>query len=185
VQPNGVVYRAFNYTISQVAQGQACFWDAIQIAGQSAASLPGNWQVRVYIKGVQVLTENFTITQDGSNCPTISGISPTSGAAGATVTITGTNFTGVNALTFSNGVAATIIAVSSTQITAVVPSGAVTGPITIFKPGCNEVRTATFTVTQSTGRIVRVVCGSSSLGGTLTVPVELVSQGNENALSFS
>ncbi|MBI1761408.1 MAG: choice-of-anchor D domain-containing protein [Acidobacteria bacterium] len=269
VHPNGTIYRTFNYTLAQAAQGQACFWDAIQIAGQQAATLPGNWLVRVFIKGTQVLTENFTITQGGGNCPTVSsisptsggvganvmingtnlsglsgvkfannvaasfvpmsdtfiiatvpngavtgpitlskpncadvntptftvtggiacptvtGINPTSGAAGSTVTITGTNFSGTNLVVFANEAVATFTVNSDTQITATVPNSAVTGPITIIKSGCNEVRTATFTVTQPSGRIVRVVCGSASLGGTLTVPVELVAQGNENALGFS
>ncbi|HQR32913.1 MAG TPA: cohesin domain-containing protein, partial [Blastocatellia bacterium] len=75
---------------------------------------------------------------------------------------------------------------SDTQITATVPSGATTGVITVSEPNCNDAQsTSTFTVTQPSGRIVRVVCGSAVLGGTLSVPVELVSQGDENALGFS
>ncbi|MBS1791707.1 MAG: choice-of-anchor D domain-containing protein [Acidobacteria bacterium] len=187
VQPNGTVYRTFDHTVTQVTQGQACFWDAIQIAGQQAASLPGNWQVRVYIKGAQVLTENFTISQGGGACPAITSISPSNGAVGASVTITGTGFTGVSGVKFANNIAATFLIFGDTQIISIVPNGAVTGPITISEPNCNDAQSSTsFTVTPpANNRIVRVVCGSATLGGTLTVPIELVSQGDENALGFS
>src|SRR5205085_6548306 len=128
----------------------------------------------------------FTISQGGGNCPTITNVSPSSGAVGTSVTITGTGFNGVNSVKFANNVSATFTIVSDTQITTTVPNGAMTGALTVSEPSCNDAQSpAPFTVSQPTGRIVRVVCGSGSLGGTLTVPIELVSQGNENALSFS
>jgi hypothetical protein len=79
-------------------------------------------------------------------CPTVNNINPTNGAVGSMVTITGTNFTGVTAVKFSNNVTATFTINSATQITATVPTGAVTGPITISKTGCADVNTGTFTV---------------------------------------
>jgi subtilisin-like proprotein convertase family protein len=79
-------------------------------------------------------------------CPTVNNIAPTNGAVGAQVVITGTNFTGVTGVKFSNNVNATFTVDSATQITATVPAGAVTGPLTISKTGCNDVQTATFTV---------------------------------------
>ena len=83
-------------------------------------------------------------------CPTINNISPTTGASGAQVVITGTNFTGVNGVKFSNNLTASFTVDSATQITATVPAGAVTGPITISKPSCNDVNTGTFTVSAPT-----------------------------------
>ncbi len=79
-------------------------------------------------------------------CPAVTTLGPTTGPIGSTVTIVGSDFTGVNAVTFSTGVAATFTVVSPTQITATVPAGAVTGPITIAKPGCPSVQTGTFTI---------------------------------------
>src|SRR5213075_605767 len=108
-----------------------CFWSSIAIAGQLAASLPGNWQVRVLFNAAQILTENFTIA--ANTCPTVSGISPTSSNVGATVAITGANFTGVTAVKFAGGFPAQFNVVSATQISATVPADAVTGPITISK----------------------------------------------------
>jgi hypothetical protein len=77
----------------------------------------------------------------------VSGINPTSGAVGTTVTITGSNFTGVSAIKFSNNVTANFtVNGSGTQITTTVPSGAVTGQITISKPNCPDTQTPIFTV---------------------------------------
>jgi uncharacterized protein (TIGR03437 family) len=67
IQPNGSVYLStpFNLTIT----GGTCFWAGINIAGQQAANLPGNWQARVYYKGVLLVTDNFTITRAGAIAP--------------------------------------------------------------------------------------------------------------------
>ncbi len=81
-------------------------------------------------------------------CPTVAGINPSNGAVGSTVTITGTNFTGVNSVKFANNASAQFTINSDTQITATVPNGAVTGPITISKQGCNDAQTGAFTVVQ-------------------------------------
>jgi hypothetical protein len=60
VQPNGSIYRQFQGPVFN--NGNVCFWDGIDIAGQPAASLPGIWQVRVFFKGTLIVTENFTIS---------------------------------------------------------------------------------------------------------------------------
>ncbi|MBS1787158.1 MAG: pre-peptidase C-terminal domain-containing protein [Acidobacteria bacterium] len=94
---------------------------------------------------ITVADQTFTITQAVS-CVSVSGINPTSGVVGATVTITGTNFTSVNAVKFSNNVPATFTVVGDTQIATTVPAGATTGSITIGSQLCGEVTTPTFTV---------------------------------------
>ncbi len=132
-----------------------------------------------------VATPVFTVTST-TDCPTISSINPTSGAVGSTVTITGTNLSGATVVRFSNNVAATIITNNGTQIVTTVPAGAVTGALTLSKPGCSDVATPVFTVTAPpTARTVRVVDSSGSPGSTVSVPIELVAQGDENALGFS
>ncbi|MGH9842046.1 MAG: putative Ig domain-containing protein, partial [Blastocatellia bacterium] len=79
-------------------------------------------------------------------CPSFSGFSPINGAVGATFAINGLGFTGVNAVRFSNNIPATFTVDSSARITATVPAGAVTGPLTIVRPGCPDLQTASFTV---------------------------------------
>ncbi len=96
-----------------------------------------------------VQTASFTVLPPTVPCHTVSSLAPTSGMAGSTVTITGTNFTGVSAVRFANNVAATFTVNSDTQITATVPTGAVTGPITLSKPNCPDAASATFTVVPS------------------------------------
>jgi hypothetical protein len=100
-----------------------------------APSLAGNFGIRAQLQSAGTVC-----------CPTVSGLNPTSGMAGAQVTITGANFTGITAVKFAGGVAANFTANSDTQITATVPVGAITGPITISKTGCTDVQTAGFTV---------------------------------------
>jgi hypothetical protein len=88
----------------------------------------------------------MTITYSPLACPTVSGISPTNGAAGTSVTITGDNFAGITAVKFSNNVSAVFTITSATQISTTVPNGAVTGPITLSKTGCADLQTGVFTV---------------------------------------
>jgi hypothetical protein len=87
-----------------------------------------------------------TTCQQGGMCPAVNGIAPNNGAVGATVTITGTNFTNATAVKFTNNVTAQFTVDSDTQITATVPTGAVTGVITISKTGCPDAQTDPFTV---------------------------------------
>jgi uncharacterized protein (TIGR03437 family) len=84
--------------------------------------------------------------QSQAVCPTVSGITPTSGAAGAKVTIRGSAISGITGVKFSNNVAANFTIDSSAQLTVTVPGGASNGPITISKDGCADAQTAGFTV---------------------------------------
>jgi uncharacterized repeat protein (TIGR03803 family) len=77
--------------------------------------------------------------------PSITSFTPTSGPVGTPVVITGTSFTGATAVKFS-GKAASFTVNSNTQVTATVPTGAVTGKISITTPGGTGTSTTTFTV---------------------------------------
>src|SRR6185503_8262224 len=82
-----------------------------------------------------------------ATAPSITNLSPNTGAVGTSVTITGTNFNatqGTSTVTF-NGTAATPTSWSATSISAPVPSGATTGPVvvTVSSQASNG---ATFTV---------------------------------------
>ncbi|HEX9001542.1 MAG TPA: putative Ig domain-containing protein [Blastocatellia bacterium] len=91
---------------------------------------------------------SFTVSPSGSEMG-VSGISPKVGNAGMSVIITGINFTGVNAVRFTNNVNATFAVNSNMQITATVPASAVSGPITISKPGVSDVQTENYIVCPS------------------------------------
>jgi len=60
IRPDGTLYTSSEYTIT--FNGGVCIWAGINIAGTAAASIPGNWQVRVLYNGELLLTENFMIT---------------------------------------------------------------------------------------------------------------------------
>ncbi len=94
---------------------------------------------------ITVADQTFTISQSMS-CLSVTGLTPTSGVSGTSVTITGANFTGVSAVKFTNNVLASFTIVSDTQITATVPVGAVTGPITISNQLCGDATTPVYTV---------------------------------------
>jgi len=79
--------------------------------------------------------------------PSITNFTPTSGPVGTSVTINGNSFTGATAVKFG-GVAATSYQVINDQVVdALVPSGAVTGPISVTTPGGTGTSTSNFTVT--------------------------------------
>jgi uncharacterized repeat protein (TIGR03803 family) len=78
--------------------------------------------------------------------PQITGFSPASGAAGASVVITGESLKGTTAVTFG-GVTSGFTVNSDTQITAVVPTGAATGRIAAQTPGGHVQSATNFTVT--------------------------------------
>lgn len=87
-------------------------------------------------------------TSSGSTAaPTVSALSPGSGAVGSTVTITGTNFSTTTAPTVViNGRAATVLSGNtSTSVRFVVPAGATTGAVTLTSNG-QTVLAGNFTV---------------------------------------
>jgi len=105
-----------------------------------------------------------------SACPLVSNLNPASGAPGTRVTINGANFTGVTGVKFANNVTAEFIVNNDTSITATIPTGAVSGPITISKAGCADVQAATLTVANA----VTNVSATNFLGAELA-PESIVS----------
>jgi uncharacterized repeat protein (TIGR03803 family) len=79
--------------------------------------------------------------------PSITSFSPTSGPVGTSVTITGNSFKGTTKVTFGGVAATSFQVISDTQVDALVPTGAVTGPIAVTTPGGTGTSATNFTVT--------------------------------------
>jgi hypothetical protein len=94
--------------------------------------------------------------------PTVTGMSPSSGPTGTTVTITGTNFQGTTAVSFGSTPAASFTVVSDTELTAVAPAGAGTVDVTVRNPGQSAVTAADrFTYTKSLHCVVPKLKGKT------------------------
>jgi len=70
IQPDGSIFKQLQGPVVN-PNSEVCVNDAIDIAGQPAASLPGNWQVRVFYNGTLIATDNFTISGGGATQPTV------------------------------------------------------------------------------------------------------------------
>lgn len=79
--------------------------------------------------------------------PSITSFSPTSGPVGTSVTITGNSFTKATSVTFGGVAATSYQVISDTQVDALVPTGAVTGPIAVTTAGGTGTSATNFTVT--------------------------------------
>ncbi|MFT3765888.1 MAG: IPT/TIG domain-containing protein [Minicystis sp.] len=80
--------------------------------------------------GSTTTPQSFTIAA----APTLTGLSPSSGKAGAMIKLTGTNLAEATSVVFSTGIPASFTA-TNTQVQATVPAGAVSGAITVDTPG--------------------------------------------------
>jgi hypothetical protein len=136
--------------------------------GSEVVTIPGtpsgNARVRVEAVGNIFfnISRGFTVTGSANAAPTITGFTPNSGAAGASVTIDGTNFISPTAVTF-NGVNATFTVNSTTQIVATVPGGATTGPISVTTAAGTAVSANNFTVLGSGAASIQLSASSYSV----------------------
>ncbi|WP_173221573.1 IPT/TIG domain-containing protein [Paenibacillus alba] len=113
----------------------------------------GSYQVVANVNGAASNSQAFTVTS-ASITPSVSSLSPVSGAAGSSVTITGTNFgstQGASTVKFG-AIAAAVTSWSSTSIQATVPSGLAAGSynvvVTVNGTASNS---QAFSVTSSGG----------------------------------
>ncbi|HWN95064.1 MAG TPA: M6 family metalloprotease domain-containing protein [Methylomirabilota bacterium] len=105
----------------------------------------------IQISGISASASNMTFTFSivgAGNAPAITGFTPGSGGAGASVTISGTNFTGATSVRF-NGVTASFTVNSGVQISATVPAAATTGPISVMTPNGTAVSAGNFVITTA------------------------------------
>jgi hypothetical protein len=107
----------------------------------------------------------FTVTPPPA--PSITGLSPTSGLVGISVTISGTNFgsaQGSSTVTFYNGKAAICSIWSATSLTCAVPSGATTGAVTVTT-STGTSNSVVFTVTAATYPSIDTLSPNAGLVG--------------------
>ncbi len=105
-----------------------------------------------------------------ADAPTITSFSPSSGPVGTLVTIHGTDFVDVTGVTFKN-TAAAFDTVSPTKVTATVPTGAMTGKISVITPDGTATTATDFTVTAaaSAPTITSFSPASGPIGTSVTI----------------
>jgi YD repeat-containing protein len=113
------------------------------------------------------------IERPGASSVGISGFTPASGLAGATVIISGAGFSATpsqNTVTF-NGTGASVSSATPTQIVVTVPSGATTGTIVVTVGAVSGTSTTSFTVLTSSGAptVTGFTPGTVASGTALTV----------------
>jgi hypothetical protein len=133
------------------------------------------------------LPVDVAVTGGASDAPHVATFSPPSGLVGASVSVFGDRFTGTSAVAFG-GTSATFVLLSDTSLMAVVPAGAVTGPIAVTTPFGTGASAGSFTVvpglTMGDVTLTRPVTGtvsaafsvgvSPAAAGAVTVPYHTV-----------
>lgn len=116
--------------------------------------------------GTQPQTELLTDAFDFFDAPDITGISPSSGTSGTTITITGTDLSAATAVKFGATNALSFNVVSDTSITAIAPAGV--GVVDVSVTAHGETTTySSFTYTQLA--ITSVSPGTGDITGGQTV----------------
>ena len=137
----------------------ATSWSATSI-GVTVPSGATTGNVVVTVGGQASNGVSFTVIVPA---PSITSLTPNTGAVGTAVTISGTNFgatQGTSTVTF-NGVTATATSWSATSIGVTVPSGATTGNVVVTAGG-QASNSLTFTVTQISVSVTPVRGGATT-----------------------
>jgi hypothetical protein len=111
--------------------------------------------------------------------PVITSFTPTNGLPGTTIAITGTNLANIAEVRF-NGVLAPFAALTGTNLTAIVPTNALTGPITISTPAGIAVSATSFEIPLLPAPQITSFTPASAVGG---ASVEVHGTGFENVAS--
>ncbi len=97
-------------------------------------------------------------------CPVVESVEPMSAPAGSTITITGADLAWVRTLTFTGGIEAVFTLDGPTRIIAAIPTGAVSGPLTLTcDPYCPSVSTPPVTICQGATQVAMVGDGATEL----------------------
>jgi hypothetical protein len=115
------------------------------------------------VDGVALSATDLVVTQP----PRATTFAPAAAPVGTTVMITGTNLTGATDVTFTGPVTVTPTAVTPTSLRAVVPPGALTGPVSIT----NGIGTASSAVSFKVAPRITSFTPPSAVGGTTVIEV--------------
>ncbi len=141
-------------TITGVSLTQAT---KVTIGGKAASfTVNSDTQVTATVPAGAKTGQKITITTAGGTAtsptaftvvPSITGFSPSSGPAGTSVAISGNSLTGTTKVAFGGVAATSFQVIKDTEVDALVPAGAVTGPIAVTTPGGTATSATNFTVT--------------------------------------
>jgi uncharacterized protein (TIGR03437 family) len=165
----------------ETSPGTYCYAVGMDIAGYSAATMPGTWNAYIYNRGVQIYKEPFTITGSAATCTySLSSTSASAAAAGGSGSFTVTTGSGCT-LTASSDVTWITPAISGSTVNYTVQANTSTSSRT----GHITVGGQTFTVTQAgggtTGVSVYYRFENGTAGATATGSGSIVdSMGNQN-----
>jgi hypothetical protein len=141
-------------------------WSATSITAPVPAGA-STGKVVVTVGGRASNAVSFTVTAAGLS---ITGLNPTAGPVGTSVTITGTNFgasQGTSTVTF-NGTAATVTSWSATSIVTTVPASATTGNVVVTVGG-QASNAVSFTVTTAGLSIAGLNPTAGPVGTSVTI----------------
>jgi YD repeat-containing protein len=132
---------------------------------------------------------NLTQTVTTNPLPALTSLNPNQAPAGGsafTLTVNGTNFVS-GAVVRWNGSDRPTTFVNDKQLTAAIPASSLAAAgianVTVFNPAPDGGLSNALNFTVM--RVVRVVDANGTTGSQVNVAVELMAQGNENALGFS
>jgi N,N-dimethylformamidase beta subunit-like protein/IPT/TIG domain-containing protein len=149
--PSTGVTNYLNSSIYQAPSGAWVFASGTMSWSWALDDVPGPYAHFRVDPRIQQTTANilnaFLNGAPPTNNPTITSFTPTIAHEGTSVTISGRNFTGATAVRF-NGTAASFSVTSDTAIQATVPTGAMTGPLSVTTPGGTATSVNVFTVAR-------------------------------------
>jgi hypothetical protein len=152
--------------IPMAATDRFYLWVGVNLTATSNTAFNGELDIEGTLNG------NFdsnVVLPLGSAAPTITSLTPSTGAVATSVVIAGTNFRtpqGSSTVSF-NGVNATPTAWSATSITAPVPTGATTGSVLVTVGG-QASNGSTFTVTPAPS-IASLAPNTGAIGSVVTI----------------
>jgi len=129
-------------TVSGSAAAEQAAWQLLTATGAQSYSAALNSSTVAWTGAITTFKVGTT------PAPTITSFRPISGVVGTSVTITGTGFTAASAVVFG-ATAATYTVTDDSHVSATVPSGAITGPITVTAPPGTVTSSTSFTVNPS------------------------------------
>ncbi len=134
----------------------------------AAANATGATQtcvLKVTVNDGHGTTKTASFNETVLSVPKVTTLTPAAATVGATITIGGMGLTGSSLVTFTGGATAVPTAVTATSLQVVVPSGALTGPVSVTNPAGTGGSATAFKVLPK----ITDVTPPSAVGGSATV----------------